>query len=414
MSFDIKTLKERRDSLLVSMQTIAFHKEGWNADRRSKFDKINADVAALEEDISRAQTLANIETERSQFTRSPRGKIGDGSSVGSEHGEDSVAEQRTRQGEAFRQYARYGMSGVSSEYRDLLTTGSAGALIPQGFLPELIAAQKWAGPIAQAVKQKVTDSNGAPIKISLVNDTGNSLTLVGEGSSISEADPAFISKILGTDLVHGGLVKVSIQELEDSAFDLSTWLADAFGTRWARGIEKAVTLGVDGAGTVLPSQAAGGLLATATVAETTSTLAAGIGWTDLVAAYAALDPSYVQRATWVMNSQTRAYLIGLKDGFGKPYFENDPSNSAPFTRIMGFDILIDQAMPNMGANATPILFGSLTDSYLLRTDGTPQLVRLNERYMDTLEIGFFLYSRIGGCSLDAGVHPLMAVKQAAS
>lgn len=381
------------------------HKSGWNADRRSQFDRMNAEVSEVESDLKRAETMASIDKERSHFERSPRAPIG-----GSQHAE---TEQRTRKAEAFRQYARFGMQGVQGEHRDLLTTGSAGALIPQEFLPELTNAQKWAGPIAQAVKQRVTDNNGAPLKISLVNDTGNSLTLVGEGTSITEVDPGFTSKIVGTDLVHGGLVKVSVQEFDDSAFDLAKWLADAFGTRWARGIEKAVTLGVDGAGIALPNVQS--LLASASVGTTTATLAAGIGWSDLTAAYSSLDPSYVQRAKWVMNSTTRGVLIGLKDGFGRPFFTPDPANDQPFNKLMGFDILIDQAMPNLGvAGGTPILFGSLEDAYLLRTDGSPQLVRLNERYMDTLEIGFFLYSRIGGVSLDAGTHPLISIKQANS
>jgi len=41
-------------------------------------------------------------------------------------------------------------------------------------------------------------------------------------------------------------------------------------------------------------------------------------------------------------------------------------------------------------------------------------VVLQERYMDTLEKGFFLYQRAGLVSLDAGTHPLLSLKQAAS
>ena len=55
----------------------------------------------------------------------------------------------------------------------------------------------------------------------------------------------------------------------------------------------------------------------------------------------------------------------MKDGFGRPYFQNDPGNTAPFTKVMGFDVVLDQAMPNMGASKTPILFGDLEKSHLL-------------------------------------------------
>jgi HK97 family phage major capsid protein len=157
------------------------------------------------------------------------------------------------------------------------------------------------------------------------------------------------------------------------------------------------------------------LLGAATSVETTASLSAGIGWTDLTALFAGLDPAYINPDTaWVMNSTSRSYLIGLKDGFGRPYFTPDPSGDSPFSKILGYDIVLTQAMPNMGANATPIMFGDLRSSWLHRTDGEPSILRLNERYADTLEAGFMMFSRVGGTSLNAGVTPLVKLTQAAS
>ena len=68
----------------------------------------------------------------------------------------------------------------------------------------------------------------------------------------------------------------------------------------------------------------------------------------------------------------------------------------------------------MGASAIPILFGDLESAYMLRTDGQPSIIRLNERFADSLEVGFFLWSRVGGISLNAGVAPLVSIKQASS
>jgi HK97 family phage major capsid protein len=106
-------------------------------------------------------------------------------------------------------------------------------------------------------------------------------------------------------------------------------------------------------------------------------------------------------------------LLGMKDGFGRPYWTPDPSADKPFGKLLGYDVVINQSMPSMGASATPILFGDLQKSFLLRTDGQPSILRLNERYADTLEVGFFMYSRIGGVSLNAGVQPIVKLQQAA-
>jgi len=416
MSFDLKTLQEQRNSLLVQLQSIATHKDGWSADRRSKFDRIDREVQTLEADIQRAQTLDTYDKANSQFTRSPRPGVGDGSDV---RGVVSKDERRSMINRAFQIYALDGRAALNEEQRTLLTTSdvTGGAFIPQEFSGILVDALKYAGPVVTKVRQKITNNSGVPMKISLDDDTANGIVLLGtEGTSApAETDPTLLSRILNVDTVTGGLVKVSFQELEDSSFDLASFLSEKFGKRYARGVESAVTLGKDSAGTVLPNSATGGLVGIATSAETTATLAAGIGWTDLTTLFGTLDPAYLVDPNWVMNSNTRSYLIGLKDGFGRPYFQNDPSGTAPFTKIMGYDIVLDQAMPSVAVNATPILFGSLNDSLLWRTDGAPSLLRLNERFADQLLVGFYLYSRVGSISLKAGsASPIVKLTIAAS
>ncbi len=388
------------------MQAIAL--KGFDATNRSAYDKMAKEVEQLEADEQRSQILES----RNHFEKSPRPGAGSGARV-------SGDEQRSRYNEGFRQFLRTG--SIPSEYRDLLTTSDAtgGALIPQMFSGILVDALKYYGPIAQNVSQKITDSKGSPLKISYSNDVANGLTLLGtEGSSSpSETDPTFVSKILGVDTVTGGLVKVSVQELEDSSFDLDAFIRDKFSIRYARGLEKAITLGTDSAGTTLPNQPTGGLLASAEVAQTTASVAAGIGWDDMTALFSGIDPAYAipGKASWVMNSTTRGYLLGLKDGFGRPLYTPDPVSDNPFGKLLGYDVVLNQSMPNMGASAKPILFGDLSKSYLLRTDGQPNIVHLRERYMDTLEHGYFMYSRIGGVTLgQSGVYPLVALQQASS
>jgi HK97 family phage major capsid protein len=134
-------------------------------------------------------------------------------------------------------------------------------LIPQAFYPELTNALKFYGPIAQKVKQKITDNNGAPMKVALGNDTANGLVLLAtEGTSAPvETDPAFVSKLVGVDTVSGGLVKISFEEMADSSFSLDSAIRDYFGMRYGRGLEAAVTTGKDSAGTTLPNQSTGQL-----------------------------------------------------------------------------------------------------------------------------------------------------------
>jgi HK97 family phage major capsid protein len=412
---NLVSLKEQRDRLLVKMQEIAL--KGFTSESRAQFDAMNKDVAALDADIERLNTIEKINKEQrnaQSFVPSPRQPIGSNS--------DSKEERRDKVNKAFRSYAIHGWAGMEREQRDLLTTSDAtgGALIPQLFDGVLHEALKFYGPIAQKVAQRQTENGGAPLKISISNDTSNGLVLLAtEGSSSpAETDPAFQSRIVGVDTVTGGLVKVSFQELEDSAFDLDNFIRDKFSIRYARGLEVAITTGKDSAGTTLPNQTAGGILGVATVGTTTTVLANGIGWSDITTAFGAVDAAYLNPGTaWVFNTATRAALLGMKDGFGRPFWIPDPSADGPFGKLLGYDVVLNQSMPNLGvANATPILFGDLSRAYLLRSESKPSILRLNERYADTLEVGFFLYTRVGGASLVAtgAPSPLVSIKLAAS
>jgi HK97 family phage major capsid protein len=407
-----KEIRNKINSLLTEMQNIAT--SGFDAEKRAKFDAISKDVDTLENDAQRMEGIEKREADRRSYTPSPRPQI-----ASSFVDNMSDSEKRDRFSKSFRSYALNGRAGMTpEETRDLLTTsdGTGGALIPQLFDGMLYEAQKWYGPVATLVRQRKTNNNGAQMKVSLSNDTANGITLLAtEGTSApAETDPAFASTLLGVDTVSLGLVKISRNELADSTFDLDAFIRESFGKRYARGLEKAITTGKDSAGTTLPNVQS--LAGTAVVGQTTTTLANGIGWTDLTALYGALDPSYTIKPNWMFNSSTRSYLIGLKDGFGRPYFTPDPSQDNPFGKILGFDVVINQAMVNMGANAKPVLFGSLNDAYLLRTEGQPTILRLEERFADLLEVGFIGYSRIGGTSIvmSGAPNPLVSLQQAAS
>jgi HK97 family phage major capsid protein len=426
---DIKSLRAKVSKLLLEQRAIALAPGGFTTESRSKFDLIQRDVDAAEEKIADAERLEKFEQrdrEDRSFTRSPRpGTAGNGSYSGDE--------QRDRANKGFRAWARTGE--IPHEYRDLLTTSdlTGGAIIPELFSPVLNEALKFYGPIADRVDRRETNNNGSPMKYSYSTDVANGMVLLPtEGtSSPAETDPGFFSKVVGVDTLTGGLVKISVQELEDSSFDLDALIRRWMGTRYARALERVVTLGTDTAGTTLPNSATGGLVGNAVVGQTTAAIANGIGWDDLTQlalGSGVLDPAYAgPDAAWVMNAATRGYLIGLKNGFGQPYFTPDPSADQPFNKLLGWDIVLNQSMvgPTAGAftaNSNPILFGSLKNSYLLRTDGQPSIVRLRERYMDTLEQGFFLYTRVGGIYLGqteaqngvAAVNPVVKLQIAAS
>lgn len=245
--------------------------------------------------------------------------------------------------------------------------------------------------------------NGSPAKFPWVNDTASSLQLIAtEGTQLSEGpDPVFGSEtITNTDAFNGGLIRVSDQLLNDNAFDFGQLVSTLALGRVNRGLERVLTLALDQSSNATPNNV--GLLPVSPVAVTTSTLANGIEWTDLVNVHDAIDPAYLPFAVWQMNSKTKTYLLGQEDGFGRPLFSFD--TVLGLETLLGRPVIINQSLPNAVtsgspvANSTPILFGSLQHALGVKTTDVA-VRRLDERFAELNETGFLIYTRVASVSL---------------
>jgi HK97 family phage major capsid protein len=376
------------------------------AEAQQSLDKANK---ILEQLGIQGRSIEGLDREsRNDFKRSPRPQVGNSFTP-------SETEQRSGEKRALLQYLRTGQVSeenrqfMNSETRDLgtVTGGSitgGSQLIPQGFGPTLLESRKAWGSLTLAVNNYETEA-GNPIKIALSDDTSNMFnTVATEITPASEEDPAFNSIISNVDEGDTGLIKVSFSMLEDSAFDVDAFVRDSFGKRFWRGVSKLITLGN---GSNVQS-----ILTTATLGATSASPTA-VTYQDILGVYAALDPAYIETASWVMNSTTRAALLGVTDTTGRPLFQ--PALSSPngaLDTLLGRPVVLNQFAPNIAAGNRAILFGDMAAGYTLRTvnEGL-SILRLVERFADTREVGFFGYGRIGGFATDAGTHPILALQQ---
>ena len=408
---DIKILEEKRGRLMHEAHEL-IQKPDVTLEDRAKFDAMMKEVEGIESDINRLNQVAKFEAEHRSRTTPPRPAPGEVTM--------SADERAEKEKRAFDQYLRGGRGSLTHEERSMLvevrlpndretrdvTTATSPTLIPQGFLGVLYEAQKMVGPIASIVGKKVTNNNGAPIKVSYANDTANMASILAEDTTISELDPSFAGPMLYTDTITSKLITVTWQDIADSYFDLPSYVARIIGERFGRYLEFAIT---NGNGSNI-----NGLLTTYNSGVATAS-ATAIGYSDLPALYGAVDPAYIPNAKWVMSSTTRAYLMGVKDGYGRPLFI-DSTTSDAFSTLLGKPVVLNQQMgtvpTNTGAADTPILFGDFEAGYLLRTDGDPSLVTLTERYADKLCNGYFGYQRVGGICTIPGSNPIVALTMA--
>lgn len=232
------------------------------------------------------------------------------------------------------------------------------------------------------------------------DDTANVGAILAENTQATEQDVLLAQKTLKAYMYTSKMVRVSFQLLQDSAFDLDTWLARALGTRIGRAQATHFATGTD------VSQPEG-LQTNAVVGKTGLTgQTTSIIYDDLVDLMHSVDPAYRTNAedgvAWLMNDTTYAKVRKLKDTQGRPLLE--PLPGLPPNVLFGYPIVIDPSIPAMTANAKSVLFGNFKAGYVIRDVGPPTLLRLDERFADFAQTGFIGFVRSDGRVQDASAY----------
>lgn len=297
---------------------------------------------------------------------------------------------------AFEGYLRTGNTSPDmAQYRAQSegTNTAGGYLVPQGFRAKLVERMKQFGGISNYA-ETITTSEGNLLPYPTVDDTANVGEIVAEGGTFAAgADLVFAQRTLSAyKYMAGGAgnlpLKVSWELLQDSAFDVSSFIARKLGERIAR--LQAVHWAT-GTGTGQPQ----GIVTPITTSGTIGTLALS----DLVATILALDPAYRPTAKWLMNDATYGTIMGLNDSTGRPLLTgvNDGiAGDITRPRLLGYEVVIDQAMPSKATGAKFLAFGDISEAYVIRRVKDVTLVTLNELYAANGQTGFMAWARADG------------------
>lgn len=353
-----------------------------------------------------------------------------------ERSETAIEKEKRR---AFKNYLRSGFNGerfglppLSEEDRSLLRfdaerrdmgVGSPTAsiptsvLVPQGFFNGIETALKYYGPMVD-VATTIDTATGAPMPYPTANDTAVSAVIVGEGQQVADVDLTVANIILNAWKFSTDMVKVSLELLQDSFFDLESYLQGRFAERLGRGLN---TFFTNGTGTSQPT----GFTAAVANAGVTPVTAVGssgntggsetggtsIGTDDLVALEHALDPWYRTGAIYQMHDSTLKRLKQLKDKYGRPIYES-PKDGQP-ALLNGYPFRVNNDLPVIADNAKTVYFGRF-DKYYVRRVKEMAVLRLVERFADYGQIAFIGFARYDGNLIDAGTHPVQVLQQASS
>lgn len=358
-----------------------------NAEERSKFEAIEADARAMKQEIEIIERNAEMKKE-----------------LASIEGEARAAAPKANAKDAFSKYLRHGFSALTAEERSLVnkrgtstqiagTDSLGGYLVPQEFSNELDMATEFTGEVERLAK-KLNTAGGGLLDYPTLNDTATDANLVSEAASVTVQDMTFGNKQLSA-YNYSSLVRVSQQLLQDSAFDLNSFLVEAMGERIARATNAAFTTGT---GSSQPQGIITGAAAGKTAASATAITADEI--LDLIYS---IDPSYRNKPGFGLMahdnviSAIRALGLGSANDF--PIFIPSMSANEP-DRIFGVPVYVNNDMASSIATGAKTMLAADFSKFVVRNAGGIQMLRLNERFADELEVGFVAWKRSDSVVLD--------------
>jgi HK97 family phage major capsid protein len=388
----ITDLVTRRAKLLADATALT-KGDTITGEQRTQFDALMSDVEAVNADISRLEAIEEHRSKMLNPVNQPAPGVKESNDI-----EERAEVLASRQKTSLRQY----MATGQIERRDL-TSANSGVALPIGFDSTVISAQKSYGQIYDLVTLMKSD-HGNPIKMVLDNDTANGLVSVTVGINAGEVDPPLTGLTLQVDNFTTGTIKVDNGLLNDSGFDIDSWIRDKFLKRFFRGSSNLIMAGDAGSVASLSTGYA--------TTGFTSAVVNKLGYADFTTALATLDPDYQTNSVWAMSNATLGAVLSISDNNQRPIFlagYGDASSGFVGT-ILGRPVKIVQQLPVVATGNTPVLFGDFKEGYTFRQQNPGiGILRLNELFAAGYETGFVGFARVGGVVTDAGTHPIIGI-----
>ncbi|WP_158738665.1 phage major capsid protein [Alteribacillus sp. YIM 98480] len=393
---EILEMKQKRAALVKEARGILDKAKGekrdLTAEEEQQYDRIMADVDKRGKQIQREEQMAGIENELEQ--RGGRQTHQDPNAETGKQEQRNVHPRATEEyRSAFWRAQRAGRNALSAEQYDQLmhpevrslavgTDSAGGYTVPDEFERQLVQELEDRN-IMRGLATVISTSSGSR-EIPVEADKG-SASWLDEEASYSESDAEFAQKVIGAHKL-GRIMKVSEELLNDSAFNIESYVRNAFARSFAEAEEAAF---VNGDGTGKPT----GLFRDAETGPT----AAGtdsITTDELIDLFHSLRRPYRRRATWMMADSTAKAIRKLKDA-NDQYIWQPGLQAGQADRILGRPLAISDNSPSMDTDNTPIAFGDYSYYWIADRQGRV-MQRLDELYAANGQIGFRLRQRVDG------------------
>lgn len=325
----IKKLIEQRDAKLTEAGALtdAIEKgeeiRAFTKDENEQFSAIMAEVESLNATIDAEKRMAGLDT-----------------------GSSAIADDANKEKEAeeIRAFANYFRSPNSEESRANFAKGDNGAVISDTIANIIITKVTNICPIF--AKATIYHVKGKLIIPYYPSGDGNVTVAYADDFEELTASAGQFGKIELDGYLMGALALVGRKLINSSDIDIVNFVTNEIARRIAIALEKEFLIGTKNKCT--------GAVSTANVY--TAPAATAITVDDLVKLQSRVNQAFQTEACWTMNTKTFTDISLLKDGNDRYLIQNDITLSFPY-RLFGKPVYISDNMPDIGAGATPILYG---------------------------------------------------------
>jgi len=298
------------------------------------------------------------------------------------------------------------------EHRAGLKAGTAtvGAeTVPDDPMRALEEALLFIGGVRNTRAEVIRTATGRQIPIPTSDDTGNVGALVAEAATAgtTSVDPTIGQAVLDAFRYSSKPIRASREFMVDTSVNPVSYILGMLGRRIGRITNQHFTTGTGS------SQPQG--VDTAATLGNTAAAAAALVYTDFVDLEHSLNPAHRSGAEWQMLDATLAAIKKLLDGNSLPIWNLGFAFNAPNT-ILGYPYVLNEDFAGgIAADAHSLLFGDHAQ-FKIRDVTDVVVLRLEERFAEFNEIGFYMFSRHDSVLVDnaGGTGPIVYGRHPAS
>jgi HK97 family phage major capsid protein len=248
-----------------------------------------------------------------------------------------------------RQFVEYVRTGST---RDLASANN-GSVIPTSIAQAIVDRVYEISPLIQ---EATTYNVGENLNLPVYDDSAHVTSFLTEFQEIVTSQGTFSSIPLKSQII-GTMAKIGKSLLNRTDLEVLPFIVNACAKSVARFLENEI---INNTNAKFASTLANGVTQSMTAAT-----AATIAPEEVVAMKNSIPSMMLPNAKWLMHKDTLTYLQSLTDTNGNFIFGNTLAENNGQV-ILGYPVMLSDAMPTMGAGARQIYFGDFREGLAIK------------------------------------------------